>query len=136
MLNNLPRIVIVDDYPAAGLVLEVVLRTKGYDCKRCIDAASAIAFLDGFHPDAVIMDVAMPTMNGYTLATAIRARPDGAKYVLVGLSGYGRDEDRRRASVAGMDAYFVKPAQINEMLTSIDYLVASKDASGLLSNRN
>jgi DNA-binding response OmpR family regulator len=134
--SGLPRILIVDDHVAAGLTLEVLLRTKGYACQRSVDGAAALGLLDSFDPVAVILDIGMPRMNGYELAVAIRARADGEKYVLIALSGYGRDEDRRLANLAGMDAFYVKPAELNQMLASIDYLSAAKDSIGMPVSRN
>jgi two-component system CheB/CheR fusion protein len=129
--SGLPRILIVDDFVPTGRTLEVLLRSKGYDCQRCVDGAAALRLLDTFDPLAVILDIGEPTMNGYELALAIRARANGGKYVLIALSGCGRDSDRRLANMAGMDAFYVKPAELNQMLAGIDYLSAAKDATGM-----
>jgi DNA-binding response OmpR family regulator len=127
---------IVDDVVPAGRTLEILLRSKGYDCQRCVDGAAALPLLDTFDPSTVILDIGTPTMNGYDLALAIRARANGGKYVLIALSGYGRDSDRRLANMAGMDAFYVKPAELNQMLASIDYLSAAKDAGGMPIGQN
>ncbi len=131
MQSGLPRILIVDDFVPTGKTLEILLRSKGYDCRRCVDGAAAMLLLDTFDPSAVILDIGRPTMNGYDLAQAIRARVNGGKYVLIALSGYGRDSDRRLANMAGMDAFYVKPAELNQLLAGIDYLSAAKDATGM-----
>jgi DNA-binding response OmpR family regulator len=123
------RILLVEDYSDAAALLRSFLTLKGFDCAVCPDGLAALEALDSFDPFAVILDVGLPNVSGIELAEAIRARSDGAKFVLVGYSGYGKDEDRQRALDAGMDAYFVKPADVQEILAAIEQVAATRPAN-------
>jgi DNA-binding response OmpR family regulator len=120
------RILLVEDHQDAAVILRAFLTAKGFDCQVCPDGLAALEALDAFDPFAFILDVGLPKVSGIELAKAIRARSDGSRFVLVGYSGYGKEEDRQRALAAGMDAYFVKPADANEMLAAIERIAATK----------
>ena len=78
------------------------------------DGAAALAAIESFVPEIAFVDIAMPGMDGYEVARRVRARP-GVKPVLVALTGYGQDEDRRRALDAGFDHHLVKPTSIEAL---------------------
>ncbi len=63
----------------------------------------------GFRPDVVLLDIGMPRLNGYEAARRIREQPWGEAVVLVALTGWGQEEDRRRSAEAGFDPHLVKP---------------------------
>jgi len=92
----------------------------------CGNASDAFAVIDSFDPQAVILDVGLPHTSGIELAKAIRARSDGAKFVLIGCSGYAYPADRQQGLDAGMDAYFSKPADFQAILDAIDHFAAER----------
>ncbi len=80
-------------------------------------------------PDVVISDIAMPNMDGYELAARLRQMPAMEGVVLVALTGYGQDTDRRRARESGFDFHLVKPASLEtlqELLASLPSDAANK----------
>jgi CheY-like chemotaxis protein len=77
-----------------------------------------LAHVREHRPEVVFLDIAMPGMNGYEVARRIRASHDAEAPVLIALTGYGQDDDRRRAQEAGFDFHLTKPASI-EQLTSL-----------------
>jgi CheY-like chemotaxis protein len=79
------------------------------------EAAGVLGMLRGFNPDVVLLDIGLPGTNGYDLARQIRAEQGGDTVVLAALTGYGRDEDRRRAEEAGFDHHLVKPVDIDRL---------------------
>ena len=71
-------------------------------------------------PDAAVIDVGLPGMDGYEVARAIRQQPDGRGMCLIALTGYGQADDQRRALAAGFDVHLTKPidpAMIEDLLT-------------------
>jgi CheY-like chemotaxis protein len=63
----------------------------------------------------MLIDIGMPGMNGYELARAVRSKPWGTEVILIALTGWGQDEDRRQAREAGFDAHILKPADPTEL---------------------
>ena len=82
-----------------------------------------LRLLDRFTPAAAILDIGLPRMNGYELAGALRADPRTRGIVLIALTGYGRDPDRRRALDAGFDEHLVKPVEFDKLLATLDALL-------------
>lgn len=69
----------------------------------------ALAALDEFQPDIVLLDLGMPGMSGFELARHIRTRADGGRYTLIAVTGWAQEEDRQRSREAGIDHHLVKP---------------------------
>jgi CheY-like chemotaxis protein len=70
-------------------------------------------------PDVVVCDIGLPGMDGYEVATALRGREETARAKLIAVTGYGRDEDRRRALEAGFDRHLTKPVDPERLLVEI-----------------
>jgi len=75
-----------------------------------------------YQPDAVLLDIGLPGMNGYEVARELRSAPALAQITLVAFTGYGQDEDRRRVREAGFDFHLVKPVEVGELTRVIDAL--------------
>ncbi|MEO8310858.1 MAG: ATP-binding protein [Caldimonas sp.] len=117
------RILVVDDNDDAAQSLALVLRLEGNEVETAGDGETALGLLDRFLPAAAILDIGLPTMNGYELAGALRADPRTRGIVLIALTGYGRGPDRRRALDAGFDEHLVKPAEFDKLLTTLTGLL-------------
>jgi CheY-like chemotaxis protein len=89
--------------------LTMLLESWGHHVKQAEDGETALDRVAQTAFDVTLIDVGLPRMDGYALARALRATASGAHLRLVALTGYSRDEDRRREHVAGFDAYLVKP---------------------------
>jgi signal transduction histidine kinase len=114
--TNAPRrILLVDDNVDAVESLAILLRSTGHDVTTAHDATSALAMIDVYAPDLVVLDIGLPGMDGYALAREIRARAALRNVVLVALTGYGKPEDSRRAREVGFDHHLIKPASIAEL---------------------
>jgi signal transduction histidine kinase/ActR/RegA family two-component response regulator len=112
------RILVVDDVHESAQTLARMLQTIGQEVSTAHDGYAALAHVREHRPEAVFLDIAMPGMNGYEVARRIRASHDAEAPMLVALTGYGQDDDRRRAQEAGFDFHLTKPASI-EQLTSL-----------------
>ena len=99
------------------------------------NAASALELIHSDRPDLVISDLAMPNMNGYELAQRVREDPAVADLVLVALTGYGQESNRRRAREAGFDDYLVKPVSLEALQKLLASLPALRGARGTAAER-
>jgi signal transduction histidine kinase len=109
------RLLLVDDNVDAVESLAVLLRADGHDVRVAHDGPGALAQIESFRPHLVVLDIGLPGMNGYEIAQRIRARPELGAPTLVALTGYGQQEDRKRARAAGFDHHFIKPADVNAL---------------------
>ena len=103
------RVLVVDDNPDTAWSLAWLLESSGHEVRVALSGFAAIEAVSDFHPDAVLLDVGLPDLDGFEVARRLRALPALAHTVLVAATGYNRDQDRRRATEAGFDHYLVKP---------------------------
>ena len=102
------RVLVADDNRDAADSLQRILVLYGHDVRVAYDGRSAIELGESFAPQVAVLDIGMPGANGYEVARTLRARL-GARIVLVALTGWGQDADRRRAMDAGFDRHLTKP---------------------------
>jgi PAS domain S-box-containing protein len=105
------RIVIVDDLKPSADTLALMLQELHQDVRVAYDARAALALIEEFKPDVVFSDIAMPGMDGYTLAKRLHSRRESPPY-LIALTGYGQRHDQQRALDAGFQRHLVKPTDI------------------------
>jgi PAS domain S-box-containing protein len=103
------RILVADDNRDAVESMEMMLRLMGNDVRTARDGLQVIEEAAKFRPDVAVLDIGMPYMNGYDAARRIRKERWGANMILVALTGWGQDEDKRHAIEAGFDLHFTKP---------------------------
>jgi len=104
------RILVVDDNRDAAVSLAMLLKIGGHDTQVAHDGVEAVAKAADFKPDIVLLDIGLPKMNGYDACREIRKQPWRKDIVIVALTGWGQDGDRRKSSEAGFDGHLVKPA--------------------------
>ncbi len=122
------RILVADDFPQSAETLARLLRHDGSEVRVAQDGAEAFEIAAEFRPDVVVLDIAMPKLNGYEAARKIRAQPWGKPMVLIALTGWGQQQDRRRTQDAGFDAHLTKPvnfAAIMDLLAKLPATSAS-----------
>ena len=106
------RILVVDDHHDASDSLATLLRLLGHEVRVAYDGVAGLEAAASFKPQVALLDIGMPGMDGIELGTRLRRDPAFEGMLLIALTGYGRDEDRRRSSEAGFDAHLVKPADV------------------------
>ncbi|RDJ98511.1 response regulator [Cupriavidus lacunae] len=105
---------VVDDNDDAAQSLAALLRLDGHEVRVARDGMSALECLKTFRPDAILLDIGLPDLDGYEVARRIRAMPEQANVLVVALSGYGMPDHERR-EVTGIDHYLVKPADLRQL---------------------
>jgi two-component system CheB/CheR fusion protein len=103
------RILVVDDNSDAAETLADLLSLWGYETEAAFDGPTGIQIAQRQHPDAILLDISMPGMSGYDVARELRKIPELEGVLLVALTGYGQEEDRRKTYEAGFDLHLVKP---------------------------
>ncbi len=110
------RILIVDDNRDAAESLELLLRIEGNTTYIAEDGLEAVAAIEKHRPDLVLLDIGLPKLNGYEVCRRVREQPWGKDIVVVALTGWGQDDDRRRSAEAGFDGHLVKPVDHEKLL--------------------
>ncbi|MDX6355467.1 MAG: two-component system, OmpR family, response regulator MprA, partial [Streptomyces sp.] len=115
------RILIVDDEPAVREALRRTLAFEGYDTELAADGVAALERTESYHPDAIVLDVLMPRMDGLT--TARRLRSTGVTTPILMLTARDTVGDRVTGLDAGADDYLVKPFALEELLARLRALL-------------
>ena len=121
------RVLIVDDLAASAESLETLLAIHGYVVRCAADGESALIIAEDMRPDVVVLDIGLPGMSGYELASHLRQNGDYKECLLIALSGYGQEEHIRRAMESGVDHYLVKPADASALLDLIAAYERARD---------
>jgi signal transduction histidine kinase/ActR/RegA family two-component response regulator len=121
------RVLIAEDNRDAAEMLKVMLRFKGHEVKVATDGLEAVAVAKSFKPQIAFVDIGMPRLDGYEAARQIREQL-GARVMLIALTGWGQDEDKRRSREAGFDHHLTKPPE-PEMLEGLIEECADRDAA-------
>jgi signal transduction histidine kinase/CheY-like chemotaxis protein len=103
------RILVADDNQDAAESLAMLLEMSGHLVRVVHDGRAALTIAQTFRPDAVVLDIGMPQLNGYEVAQALRREPWGAGLTLIALTGWGQESDLQRAFDAGFDRHLTKP---------------------------
>jgi signal transduction histidine kinase len=114
------RLLVVDDNKDSADSLAMLLRLLGNDVDTAHNGVQALQAVADYRPDAVLLDIGLPGMSGYDVAREVRVRPELGQPVLIALTGFGSEEDRRQSRESGFNAHLVKPVE----LTALQALLA------------
>jgi CheY-like chemotaxis protein len=109
------RILVVEDSPDTARSAQLLLTLWGYDCAVARDGAAALEAAAALRPDVVLLDLALPGVNGYEVARRLREDPATAAAFLVAVTGYGEEREVRRCWQAGFDRHLLKPIDLHEL---------------------
>jgi PAS domain S-box-containing protein len=123
------RIVLADDNVDAAHLLGDLLQVSGHAAEIVHNGLDAVRRIVETRPDMAILDIGMPGLTGYEVARKIRTLPGLEQTVLVALTGWGGELDRRRSTAAGFDAHLTKPAGLDELSRIINEALRQKAAS-------
>jgi signal transduction histidine kinase/CheY-like chemotaxis protein len=116
------RVLVVDDNADSAESLALLLRVGGHLVETAHDGHHAVELAERFQPDAILLDLGMPGMNGYDVCEQIRAQPWGRSVLMVAQTGWGQAQDRARTLEAGFDAHLTKPIDpdtVQELLVTL-----------------
>ena len=122
------KILIVDDSEDGAESLSLLLQVSGYTTHKAYDGMEAVEAAERLKPDAILLDIGLPRLNGYEACRRIRQEPWGARIKLIALTGWGMDEDRDRSRDAGFDHHFVKPVDTAVLLKLLGGLTREEAA--------
>ena len=109
------RILIVDDNRDNAASLGLLLEALGQEVYTAHDGPVALELTRKHYPEVVLLDIGLPGMDGYEVARRCRQDSGQNQLILVAMTGYGKDEDKRRSQDAGFNAHFVKPMSLNDL---------------------
>lgn len=110
------RVMVVDDHVDGALTLSMLIEADGHQCQVTHEAMHALHHVALQAPNALVLDIGLPGMDGRELARRLRALPVTADALLIGLSGYAQPKDKQAALEAGFDHYLVKPVDSAQLL--------------------
>ena len=105
------RVLIADDNRDAAESLAMLLQMEGHEVTVVHDGREAVTAFENMRPDAALLDIGMPGLNGYEIARIIRRAPHGRDITLVAVTGWGQDNDKAQATEAGFNHHFTKPVE-------------------------
>lgn len=118
------RVLIVDDNVDAAQTLSMLLTSQGHECRLAHEGIDALRLASEFQPEVALLDIGLPGLSGYEISRQIRKQEWGASALLIAITGWGQDSDRKRALQAGFNHHLTKP---------VDHQRLHQILSGLLS---
>lgn len=128
------RILIVDDNRDGADSLEMMLRILGNETRTAYDGQSGVEIAEEFRPDVVLLDIGLPRLNGYQACRYLREQPWGQTMILIAVTGWSQEEDRRRSEEAGFDHHLVKPVDSAALMKMLSAMAATATAGSATAN--
>jgi PAS domain S-box-containing protein len=113
--NGTRRVLIADDNRDGAEIMAMLLAHSGFEVQLAHSGPDALAVAEQQRPDIAVLDIGMPGMSGYEVARAIRSQPWGAGITLIAVTGWGQEDDKRKAKDAGFDHHLTKPIDPNAL---------------------
>ena len=127
LMATAPRTLLyVEDNADARAVMSEMLRLSGYEVREAASGAEALAAVRLQRPDAIMLDIGLPDMNGFEVARKIRQLANGRDVPMIALTGYGQSRDKAAAAQVGINAHLVKPVDPEELTRTLEALLAGK----------
>ena len=127
------RILVVDDHRDSAITLALLLRMMGHTVHVAYDGPQAIEVAENRRPDAILLDLSLPKLNGYDTASTIREREWGKRIRIIAVSGWGEPADRLRSRATGFDHHLVKPVDMDELVGLLSSVTPATRADEALS---
>jgi PAS domain S-box-containing protein len=128
------KILVVDDNLDAAESLSKLLQLMGQEVYEAHDGVEAICAADVFRPDAIVLDIGLPKLNGYEAAREIRIRAGSRPLTIIAVTGWGQDEDKQRSAEAGFDWHLTKPIDAMQLLAMLDGIQPHNSATQIHEN--
>jgi CheY-like chemotaxis protein len=125
------RLLLVEDSNDCAAMTAVVLQECGHDVRTARNGLQALDACRSEQPDAVLLDIGLPGMNGYEVAKQLRDEFGAATPRLIAVTGYGRRGDRQQSAASGIDVHLVKPVDWAELTSILDQLEHASSPSSV-----
>jgi CheY-like chemotaxis protein len=120
------RILVVDDNRDSAASMALMLQLTGNEVRTAHDGIEAVEVAEAFRPQAILMDVGMPRLNGYEATRRIREQPWGRSVIIIALTGWGQEGDKLQSSEAGCNGHLVKPVSLPDLERALVEAEASR----------
>jgi PAS domain S-box-containing protein len=117
------RVLVVDDNRDAADSTRMLLEASGQDARCVYDGVSALEIAESFRPEVILLDIGMPSMDGYQVVRELRARNLVPQPVVAALTGWGQDSDKKKTREAGFDHHFTKPISPEDLMAFLERAV-------------
>lgn len=118
--SKLLRVLIIDDNRDSADALAICLQSQGFElCVKCT-GEDGLAEASRYQPDIVLLDIGLPDIDGYQVASRLREDKELAPVLVIAMTGYGGEKDKNKAKAAGFDHFFVKPVDLNSLLRTLN----------------
>ena len=117
---------IVDDNRDAAESSSALLQAVGYETRVAYDGVAALAEVEAFHPEIVLLDIGLPGMDGLEVARRLGESESGRSALLVAVTGWGQEQDRQRSEEAGFARHLVKPVEPRVLMETLAELLAAR----------
>ncbi|PJF36566.1 MAG: hypothetical protein CUN49_04715 [Candidatus Thermofonsia Clade 1 bacterium] len=127
----MPKLLVVDDEPLTVEMLETFLQLNGYETISVLNGTEALLKIQAEAPDAILLDLQLPDLNGIEVCRQLRTAPSLSTYAklpVIIITAHGSPEMRRRALEVGANAYFTKPIRFAELIAELNRLLAAHQA--------
>lgn len=122
------RILVVDDNEDSARSMAMIMKLDGHETHVAFDGISALDSARTLQPDVALLDIGLPQLNGYDVCRRLRSEPWGREMVLIALTGWGQESDRRKSQEAGFNAHLVKPVDPDDLSRMLEQLCAGNAA--------
>ena len=129
-MTDKPRVLIVDDNPDILILLRTNLRAAGFEAIEAVNGEIALEKIDTDHPDAVLLDLMMPVMDGWTVLEELKQRPYRPPVIV--LSAADANANVERAKALGVAAYVTKPFDLMALVGLIREVIQRANRSGFV----
>jgi CheY-like chemotaxis protein len=113
-------VLVVDDNTDNAELLRILLEDQGHETFMAHDGVEGLAAAERLRPDVVLMDLGLPRIDGFDACRRIREQPWGKRMLVIAITGWGQDADRRRSQEAGFDHHLVKPVDARAISTLLN----------------
>lgn len=113
------RVLLVEDHLESATSIERLLELFGYEVHLETDGLAAVQAAARFAPTAALIDLSLPTLDGFEVAERLRALPETQDALLIAMTGWATDEHARRAAEAGFDKHLVKPLSVDALVSAL-----------------
>jgi CheY-like chemotaxis protein len=113
------RVMVVEDNVDTARTLSLLLQGLGCITQEVHEGPPVVDQAKSFRPDAILLDIGLPGLDGYQIAKLIRQTPELSKVRLIAITGYGQQQDRERSRQAGFDGHLVKPVQFDSLVAAL-----------------